>query len=82
MGVVVLAGGASKRMGQDKRLLEVGGTTLLLRAVSTALAASSDLVVVTDHHLPSLPDGVDQVYDVWPGAGPTIGLSRRFSRAR
>ncbi len=70
MGVIITAGGASRRMGQDKRTLELGGTTLLLRAISTALTCSKAVVVVTDQVLPDLPAGVSQVHDIWPGAGP------------
>jgi len=43
---LVLAAGASARMGQDKLLLEVGGEPLLRRAVREAVAAGLDPVVV------------------------------------
>lgn len=45
-GLIVLAAGASTRMGQPKQLLEVGGQPLLLRAVEAALAAPVWPVVV------------------------------------
>lgn len=45
-GAVILAGGASTRMGTPKQLLEVGGKTLLLRAVEAALASPAWPVVV------------------------------------
>lgn len=45
---VILAGGASTRMGTPKALLAVGGETFLTRAVRTARAGGLDpLVVVT-----------------------------------
>ncbi len=43
---IVLAAGASARMGEDKLLLEVGGEPLLRRAVRAALAAGLSPVVV------------------------------------
>ena len=43
---VVLAAGASSRLGEPKQLLQVGGRTLLDRAVATAFAAGCDPVVV------------------------------------
>jgi len=43
---VILAAGASTRMGEPKQLLEIGGMTLLERAVVTASEAGCDPVVV------------------------------------
>jgi len=45
-GAVVLAAGASRRMGRPKQLLEVGGRTLLRRTVDAALASAAWPVVV------------------------------------
>jgi molybdenum cofactor cytidylyltransferase len=43
---VILAAGASRRMGQPKQLLEVGGRPLLEKVVAAACAAHLDDVVV------------------------------------
>ena len=43
---VVLAAGSSTRMGQNKLLLQIGGQSVLRRAVHTALAAGLDPVLV------------------------------------
>jgi molybdenum cofactor cytidylyltransferase len=45
-GVVLLAAGASTRMGQPKQLIEVGGKALVVRAVEAALASAAWPVVV------------------------------------
>jgi molybdenum cofactor cytidylyltransferase len=45
-GVVILAAGASTRMGQPKQLIELEGQTLLVRAVEAALASEAWPVVV------------------------------------
>lgn len=45
-GVVILAAGASSRMGTPKQLLEIGGKPLLARAVEAALATPAWPVVV------------------------------------
>jgi molybdenum cofactor cytidylyltransferase len=51
IGAVILAAGASTRMGLPKQLLEFGGETLLRRASSVALKAGyRPLVVVTGAH--------------------------------
>jgi molybdenum cofactor cytidylyltransferase len=45
-GVVLLAAGASTRMGSPKQLLELGGKPLVVRAVEAALASAAWPVVV------------------------------------
>lgn len=45
-GIVILAAGASRRMGRPKQLLPLGATTLLEHAVDAALASSAWPVVV------------------------------------
>lgn len=47
---VVLAAGLSTRMGRNKMLLELGGRSLVQRAVSTALAAGLAPVLVVVGH--------------------------------
>jgi molybdopterin-guanine dinucleotide biosynthesis protein A len=74
----VLAGGRSTRFGSDKALAELGGRTLLARAVD-ALSAQCDAVVVVgreDAPAPTLPD--------WPRAdmGPLAGIAAALHHAR
>jgi len=74
---VVLAGGQSTRFGSDKALAELGGRTLLARAVD-ALSGWCDFVIVAGRPLapaPTIPD--------WPGpdAGPLGGLAAALNYA-
>lgn len=74
----VLAGGRSTRFGSDKALAELGGRTLLARAVD-ALASQCDAVVVVGREeapAPTLPD--------WPRAdmGPLGGIAAALHHAR
>lgn len=46
VGAVILAAGASKRLGEPKQLLMLGGETLLERAVRAAHAAGCSPVIV------------------------------------
>ena len=80
---LILCGGQSSRMGEDKAALPMSGATLLERAaafwsarpeVGAVLAA-----VGTPEHALSLPAGVTPVYDLFPGAGPMAGLHAAFS---
>ena len=50
VAAVVLAAGTSSRMGRNKLFLQLGGTTVLRRAVTTALAAELDPVLVVLGH--------------------------------
>lgn len=71
---VVLAGGRSSRMGQDKAMIEIDGRTLLDRALDALQPHVNDLLVVGDperygHVGPFVfPDDV-------PGIGPLGGIS-------
>jgi molybdenum cofactor cytidylyltransferase len=46
IGIVLLAAGASKRMGQSKQLLKIGSVPMLVHATQQALASSPHVVVV------------------------------------
>ena len=75
---VVLAGGQSTRFGSDKALAELGGHTLLARAVDT-LSGWCEHVVVAGRETapaPTLPD--------WPNAdmGPLGGIAAGLHHAR
>ena len=74
---VVLAGGESSRFGSDKALAELGGRTLLSRAVDT-LSGLADHVVIAGRETgpaPCIPD--------WPraGMGPLGGIAAGLHHA-
>jgi molybdenum cofactor cytidylyltransferase len=50
LAAVILAAGGSSRMGQPKQLLKFRGTSLLRRAIETALAVPTDQVIVVLGH--------------------------------
>lgn len=76
---LVLAGGASRRMGRDKATLEVDGERLVDRAVRL-LGAVTRLVVVVRGPVrrlgPVAPEGVRVVEIDDPGAGPLGAVVR------
>lgn len=78
---VVLAGGKSTRMGQDKALLEVDGKPLLLHAVEKLAPHVRELFVIGEprkygHIWPdTMPDAI-------PGLGPLGGIVTAMGAAR
>ena len=71
---VVLAGGASRRMGQSKARLVIAGEPLLARVVGRLQHAFSDVLVVGPSTLAPIVPGVQIVQDTLPGQGPLGGL--------
>lgn len=82
---IILAGGASRRMGEDKRRLRLWGNcgpTLLEHCVALASPLCAEcLVVLNDPEgWPAL--GARLVRDEQPGAGPLAGLASGLEQAR
>ena len=72
---VVLAGGASRRMGRDKAALLIGGEPLLRRAVGRLRLALAEVIVVGAPALAPLVPDTRIVADGWPGRGPLGALA-------
>ncbi|NOZ29018.1 MAG: molybdenum cofactor guanylyltransferase [Chloroflexi bacterium] len=72
---VILAGGRSRRMGEDKAWLDAGGQPLIARVAERLVPLTCEIVVVRGAHdapSPALPGRV--VRDHYPSAGPLAGL--------
>jgi len=82
MSGLVLAGGASRRMGRDKAQILFDSEPLVIRAVRTLARVCTDVVVASGdgHRLDHL--GVTQVADALPGAGPLAGIAAGLESAR
>jgi molybdopterin-guanine dinucleotide biosynthesis protein A len=85
-GVVVLAGGASQRMGQDKWLLPLGQTTVIERIITELQPLATELWVITanentmndQHKFPDLTlkfPAIHMAHDVVQGVGPLGGIA-------
>lgn len=79
-GAVILAGGASRRMGRCKALLELEGETLISR-LARQLAAFDELLISAGGEEPArgLPGRLAR--DIYPGQGPLAGLHGALSAA-
>ena len=78
---VLLAGGKSRRMGEDKRYLVVGGQTLLERGLAVLRSIFQEVLIVIAQD--SLPLGVDArvVRDLVPDCGGLGGLYTGLTQA-
>jgi len=73
---IVLCGGGSTRMGQDKGALPVGNETMLGRVVRLVGSVASDVVIVKAPHKGVPYEGVPArvVFDPVGGLGPLAGI--------
>jgi molybdenum cofactor guanylyltransferase len=82
--VAMLAGGASRRMGQDKALIDVDedGDPMAARVlVASILAGASEAIAVGGDRPGLQSHGWQYVADNWPGEGPLGGLITALTRA-
>lgn len=70
---LILAGGASSRMGQDKALLDIAGQSLLQRMLELVAAAGLQATVVGREA--TADDNWLGIADEHPGQGPLAGLA-------
>jgi molybdenum cofactor guanylyltransferase len=78
ISTIVLAGGFSTRMGQDKALLEIQGVPLLRRITDLALAVSRKVLVVTawpERYQAAVAPDCQFVTDR-DSAGPLVGFAQ------
>lgn len=83
-GLLVLTGGASRRMGEPKALLPVGGRSLLGWQLERLGAHFAEVLVADsgpDSPLSELPPGVRLVHDLHRGKGPLAGIEAGLAAA-
>jgi molybdopterin-guanine dinucleotide biosynthesis protein A len=80
---IVLAGGASRRMGRDKATLELGGQPLLLRVAETISDLCEELIIAAADRRPRELPGLDATWVADPpgAAGPLAGLAAGLAAA-
>jgi molybdenum cofactor cytidylyltransferase len=73
LAAVILAAGGSSRMGQPKQLLKFRGTSLLRRAIDTAIAVPADQVIVVLGH------AADQLLPECAATSATVVLNDQWT---
>jgi molybdopterin-guanine dinucleotide biosynthesis protein A len=71
---IILAGGKSSRMGQDKSLMPFHGRTLIERAVCQLSPLFDDVLIGADRQGRYSFLGIEVVPDEAPGQGPLMGI--------
>ncbi|WP_378953882.1 molybdenum cofactor guanylyltransferase [Pelosinus sp. sgz500959] len=79
--VIVLAGGQSRRMGQDKASLSWGEKDVLSSLLARLLPLSDDVVVISNVER-TVTSPVRQFPDLIPGKGPLSGIHAGLIHAR
>jgi molybdopterin-guanine dinucleotide biosynthesis protein A len=74
VSVAVLAGGQSKRMGQDKAFLEVGGEAVIERVLARVQSLTDDLFINTNSPEKYKRFGLRLVADVYPDKATLGGI--------
>jgi molybdenum cofactor guanylyltransferase len=78
---VLLAGGKSRRMGEDKRFLPIGETTLYEHSLAVLRSVFQTVVVVIAQDSPPLESDVPVWRDLIPGCGSLGGLYTGLKQA-
>jgi molybdopterin-guanine dinucleotide biosynthesis protein A len=79
---MVLAGGRSRRMGEDKAWVEIGGRPLIERVLDVVATLSDDVMVVGAEGPRYAELAVRLVADAVPGQGSLIGIYSGLRAAR
>ena len=82
VSVAVLAGGQSKRMGQDKAFLEVGGQRVIDRVLAQVKPLTDDLFIGTNSPEKYKEFGLRLVPDIYPDKAALGGIYSAIAAAR
>lgn len=77
----VLVGGDSRRMGQDKARLRLGGRPLAVRAAACLASRLREVVVVSRRRGDHADLGLPEIADRFPGLGPLAAIDAALRHA-
>lgn len=79
---IILAGGASRRMGRNKALLELEGQKLVARVAAALRVLTDDILIVSNDPEPYRFLHLPIISDIQSGYGPLMGLYSGLKAAR
>ncbi|MCL5057022.1 MAG: molybdenum cofactor guanylyltransferase [Actinobacteria bacterium] len=77
---IILAGGKSSRMGENKALLEIDGITIIERVAGVVASVCPEVIIAGGSNRLDIP-GCRTVPDIYPGCGPLCGLHAGLTEA-
>jgi len=78
---IVLAGGKSSRLGQDKAFVRLGGRSMLERITEVLSQVFDRIIIVTCTTLKHPRPGITVIQDIIPGCGPLGGIYTGLKRS-
>ena len=77
---VILAGGKSRRMGQDKMMLKIGDDTLLNSVISKFASEFEELYLSVADTTKYPEISIEKIADIYVNAGPLAGLHAALNK--
>jgi len=76
VNTIILAGGKSSRMGENKALMKIGGKRVIDRLIEEFIPVSEKVIVIANEELPLIDDSVIILEDseAYKGQGPLAGI--------
>jgi molybdopterin-guanine dinucleotide biosynthesis protein A len=79
--LIILAGGKSRRMGQDKAFIRFQGEVLIRRIMDRLAGLAEEVIVIAPRPQAHLPEDIKTIPDLIPARGPLGGLYTALSAA-
>ncbi len=79
---IIVAGGASRRMGRDKAFIDLQGRPLIARVLDRVQAVCSETIIVSNNREAFAEYGVEVIGDAYPGKGSLGGIFTGLQAAR
>ena len=79
---IILAGGLSSRMGQNKSLVEINGMPMILHVYNKLLPQVSSVLISTNEKLAMFPENVQFQDQIKESKGPLTGIYEGLKKAQ